>query len=185
MRASEKVTRKYRVRSHESGPHAEVDEISSSVELGVRAWLREELVFIPKAGDTNVRRMKKRKINDSAQKHSSEPEIPSPGDQEERFEPTSDLDLWTDAWRDDSERYFCVSRSYCLQSYATRRFESSYSVHRTIVKSHVSRVTKLASLSTCFSYSFCCAQRRSNTTGEKEFAAVSQQRSRTWSIDLY
>ncbi|KAF7380885.1 hypothetical protein HZH66_014261 [Vespula vulgaris] len=131
MRASEKVTRKYRVRSHESGPHAEVDEISSSVELGVRAWLREELVFIPKAGDTNVRRMKKRKINDSAQKHSSEPEIPSPGDQEERFEPTSDLDLWTDAWRDDSE-----------------------------------------------SYSFCCAQRRSNTTGEKEFAAVSQQRSR-------
>ncbi|KAL2731813.1 hypothetical protein V1478_004501 [Vespula squamosa] len=97
MRASEKVIRKYSVRSHESGPPAEVDEISSSVELGVRAWLREELVFIPKAGDTNVRRMKKRKIN----------------------------------------------------------------------------------------YSFCCSQRRSNTTGEKEFAAVSQQRSRTWSIDLF
>lgn len=37
MRASEKVTRRYRARSHESVVLApvEVDEISSSVELGV------------------------------------------------------------------------------------------------------------------------------------------------------
>lgn len=48
-------------------------------------------------------------FSDSAQKYSSEPEIPSPGDPEERFVATSDLDLWTDARRDDSERYFCIS----------------------------------------------------------------------------